>query len=444
MDLTTGSIPRQVVLFSLPLLGTLMLQLLFNAADVAIVGRFSSHRALAAVGATSSLISLLVNLLVGISVGCNVVAAHAFGSGDRPRMDRVLHTSILFSLIAGCLLAVAGVCLAKPLLLWMETPPDVLDAAALYMRIYFAGMPFLQVYNFGAALLRAVGDTRRPFLYLVFSGCLNVALNLFFVRGFHMAVEGVAMATVVSEGVAMAMVCRALARTGEGCHLTGKGLSIHWRTLGKMLSIGIPAGIQSCCFSFANVVIQSAINSFGSLAVAGSAAALNWECLVWTGSYCYNQTVTSFVAQNCGAGKLQRVKDSIRWCLIMGTAAPSLMGLLCCLWAVPLLHVFNDDPEVIQWGAQRMYTVLSGYAILGMMDTLCGAIRGMGRTLLVTVIMLVGVCGLRVVWTQFVFPFRPTISFLFLSYPISWCLPIFPVFLYLKALLKDFARHAHA
>ena len=437
MDLTTGSIPRKVILFSLPLLGTLILQLLFNAVDVAVVGRFASHRALAAVGSTSSLISLLVNLLVGVSVGCNVVAANAFGANDRPRLDKILHTAMAFSLVAGLILAALGIALARPLLRWMNTPPDVLDGAALYMRIYFAGMPFLQVYNFVSAILRAVGDTRRPFLYLVVSGFLNVGLNLVLVVFFHRTVDGVALATVISQGVAMVLVWRALERTGEGILLQWRKLAIHGGILGKILAIGVPAGIQSCCFSFSNVVIQSAINSFGSQAVAGCAAALIWECLAWTGSYCYNQTATSFVAQNLGAKNLPRVEKSICWCLLIGTVTPAVFGLLGLLGATPLLRLFNDDPQVIQWGIQRMQVVLSTYAILGIMDVLCGAIRGTGRSVFVTVVLLVGVCGGRIVWTRFLFPFHPTISFLFASYPLTWFVTLIPMGIYLRALLRN-------
>ncbi len=436
MDLTSGSIPRKVILFSLPLLGTLILQLLFNAVDVAVVGRFASHRALAAVGSTSSLISLLVNLLVGVSVGCNVVAANAFGANDRPKLDKILHTSMAFSLGAGIVLGILGLFLARPLLVWMNTPPDVLDGAVLYMRIYFAGMPFLQVYNFGSAILRAVGDTRRPFLYLVASGLLNVGLNLVLVVFCHRTVDGVALATVFSEGLSMILVWRALERTGEGICLQRRKLAIHWGILGKILAIGVPAGIQSCCFSFSNVVIQSAVNSFGSQCVAGCAAALIWECLAWTGSYGYNQTATSFVAQNLGAGNLPRVRSSIRWCLLTGTATPAILGLLGILAATPLLRLFNDDPQVIPWGIQRMQVVLSSYAILGIMDVLCGSIRGMGRSVFVTAVLLLGVCGCRILWTKFLFPLHPTISFLFLSYPVSWLISLIPMGIYLHALLK--------
>ncbi|MGN0866722.1 MAG: MATE family efflux transporter [Oligosphaeraceae bacterium] len=436
MDLTTGSIPRKVILFSLPLLGTMILQLLFNAVDVAVVGRFASHRALAAVGSTSSLIALLVNLLVGISVGCNVVAANAFGAKDRPRLDKVLHTAMTFSLVAGVLLGILGILLARPLLTWMNTPPDVLDGAVLYMRIYFAGMPFLQVYNFGSAILRAVGDTRRPFLFLVISGFLNAGLNLFLVAFCHRTVDGVALATIISEALAMVLVWRALGSIGDGVRLEWRRLGIHWGILGKILAIGVPAGIQSCCFSFSNVVIQSAINSFGSQGVAGCAAALIWECLVWTGSYCYNQTATSFVAQNLGARNIPRVRSSIRWCILIGTTTPAVLGLLGILFAAPLLRIFNDDPQVIQWGIQRMRVVLSTYAILGVMDSLSGAIRGTGRSVFITVVMLVGVCGFRVLWTKLVFPCHPTISFLFTSYPLSWLISLIPMGIYLHALLK--------
>ncbi len=440
MDLTEGNVGKKVILFSLPLLGSLLLQYLFHTADMAVVGRYSTHQALAAVGATSPLISLLLNLLVGISMGTCVVCANAFGAGDRRLLDKVIHTSMLFSLVAGFLLGAAGCLWTEPLLRWMDTPEDVMAGAKAYMQIFFVGMPCLQVYNFGAALLRGVGDTRRPFYYLVVSGILNVALNLFFVICMNMAVEGVAIATVISEGLSAILVWIALKNTGDGICLQWRRLSIHRGILAKILVIGVPAGIQGACFSFSNVVIQTAINSFGSLGVAGCTAGLIWEELAWTASYGFNQVATSFVGQNLGAGKWDRIRQSIWWCVFLGSLSPAFMGLAFFLFARPLLEMFLSSPDAIPWGYERMQIVLTTYAILGAMDAVSGSIRGLGRTVAITVIMLLGVCGLRVLWVHTVFPLKPTVTVLFTVYPISWAAALIPMAFYLCYLMKKKPR----
>lgn len=436
LNLTEGPIFTKVVRYSLPLLGMFVLQLLFNAVDMLVVGRFASSTALAAVGATTNLYHLLVNLLVGTSVGVSVVAANYFGAGNIRKLNETIHTSMLFALIAGIVFGIICFFLAEPLLRMMNTPQEVIDKSSLYIKICFAGLPFMQVYNFGSAILRAVGDTWRPMLYLIVAGVANIFLNLFFVVVLKHDVDGVATATVISNAISSILVWQAIPKTGSGIRLEFKELRINPAILKNVLVIGVAAGIQGACFSFSNVIIQSSINSFGAMAVAGCTAALILEGIAYAGSYSYQQTAISFVGQNYGARKRDTIIRSFWWCMLLGTLIPGFMGLVFYSFGRPLLGIFIPESEVIEFGMQRVRIVMLTYALIGPLDTLSGALRGLGRSVINTCIMLVGVCGIRLIWIFFVFPYHRTITFLFGSYPVSWAITCIPMAIYLYVIVK--------
>ena len=422
IDMCRGPLFGQIVLFSVPLMLSGLLQLFFNAADLIVVGRFASHEALAAVGATSSLTALIVNVFMGLSVGTNVLVANFFGAKDRKNVSRTVHTAILMAIFGGIVLAVIGIGLATPLLRLMATPENVIGKSSLYMWIYFAGMPFIMLYNFGSAVLRAVGDTRRPLYYLLFAGIVNVVLNLFFVLVCGMDVAGVAIATAVSQGIAAALVIRCLRNARDACRLRMRNLRIDPVILKRMLWIGLPAGIQGMFFSLSNITIQSSVNSFGSLAIAGNTAVASLEGFVYIGSNAFHQTVVSFAGQNLGGGQYNRIRRSIIYCALCSSAVCIVMGYGFFLNGHALLSIYNSTPEVINWGMLRMNILFSTYFLCGIMDVMSGALRGLGRSVMPAVITLIGVCVLRIVWVYTVFPVHPTMGNLMLSYPITWAI----------------------
>ena len=422
IDMCRGPLFGQIVLFSVPLMLSGLLQLFFNAADLIVVGRFASHEALAAVGATSSLTALIVNVFMGLSVGTNVLVANFFGAKDRKNVSRTVHTAILMAIFGGIVLAVIGIGLATPLLRLMATPENVIAKSSLYMWIYFAGMPFIMLYNFGSAVLRAVGDTRRPLYYLLFAGIVNVVLNLFFVLVCGMDVAGVAIATVVSQGIAAALVIRCLRNARDACRLRMRNLRIDPVILKRMLWIGLPAGIQGMFFSLSNITIQSSVNSFGSLAIAGNTAVVSLEGFIYIGSNAFHQTVVSFAGQNLGGGQYDRIRRSIIYCALCSSAVCIVMGYGFFLNGHALLSIYNSTPEVINWGMLRMNILFSTYFLCGIMDVMSGALRGLGRSVMPAVITLIGVCVLRIVWVYTVFPVHPTMGNLMLSYPITWAI----------------------
>ena len=422
IDMCRGPLFGQIVLFSVPLMLSGLLQLFFNAADLIVVGRFASHEALAAVGATSSLTALIVNVFMGLSVGTNVLVANFFGAKDHKNVSRTVHTAILMAIFGGIVLAVIGIGLATPLLRLMATPENVIAKSSLYMWIYFAGMPFIMLYNFGSAVLRAVGDTRRPLYYLLFAGIVNVVLNLFFVLVCGMDVAGVAIATVVSQGIAAALVIRCLRNARDACRLRMRNLRIDPVILKRMLWIGLPAGIQGMFFSLSNITIQSSVNSFGSLAIAGNTAVASLEGFIYIGSNAFHQTVVSFAGQNLGGGQYNRIRRSIIYCALCSSAVCIVMGYGFFLNGHALLSIYNSTPEVINWGMLRMNILFSTYFLCGIMDVMSGALRGLGRSVMPAVITLIGVCVLRIVWVYTVFPVHPTMGNLMLSYPITWAI----------------------
>ncbi len=440
MNLTEGPIFKQIVLFALPVYGSMMLQLLFNAADLVIVGQYASHQALAAVGSTTSLIHLLINFICGISLGSNVVAAHAYGAGDKKKLDDTVHTSMLVSIINGILGGLAGILAARWLLIRMGTPDDVIDGATLYFQIFFFGLPFLQVYNFGTSILRAVGDTQRPLIYLTLAGIVNVLLNMFFVIVCHMTVDGVAWATVASEALSAILVWRALTNTGDGVKLEFRKLRIHGGILKKIIILGVPAGLQGAAFSLSNVVIQSAINTFGSVGMAGNAATQALESMTYSSANCFHHAATSFTAQNYGARNLYRIKRAAWICIFCAMGCSGTLALLAFLNGSALISIFNDNPEVIEWGLQRMSAVFTTFSLIGFLEAVSGSLRGLGKSLFNTLFMIGGICGIRLLWVFFAFPHNRTIQYLFFSYPISWIVSDVVMGIYLYLVIRKIQR----
>ena len=424
MDMTTGPLLPKILTFAGPLMLTGILQLLYNAADIVVVGNFAGAQALAAVGSTSSLINLLVNVFMGLSVGASVLVAHFYGAGDVKRVQEGVHTSITVALVAGFASAVVGFTLARPMLEWMGSPEDVIDLATLYVRIFFLGMPANMLYNFGGAILRAVGDTKRPPVYLPISGMVNVALNLLLVIVFHLDVAGVAIATVASQVVSMFLVIRCLLHTDSVIHLDLRALRIHRESLKIIVRVGLPAGLQGSLFSISNVLIQSSVNSFQSIAMAGNAAASNLEGFVYTSMNSIYQADLTFASQNLGAGKYDRVKRLMWVALGVVSAIGISMGLLFLAFGEPLLSIYNSDPEVIAFGLRRMRIILPTYFICGIMDTMVGQLRGIGYSIMPMIVSLSGACLFRIVWilTIFAMPQYHTLEVLYVSYPISWAL----------------------
>ncbi len=422
INMTEGPLLRKLVQFSVPLAISGILQLLFNAADIVVVGRFAGSHSLAAVGSTGALNMLIINLFMGLSIGVNVLAARFYGAGRGRDLHETVHTAVLIAAISGFVLIFLGIGLSRPLLQMMDTPVDVIDHSVLYMRIIFAGMPACMLYNFGSAILRAVGDTQRPLYFLLTAGIINVLLNLFFVIVLHMGVAGVALATVISQCVSAALVILCLTRSEGPYRLNLKELKIYGPKLKDMTRIGIPAGIQSSMFSISNVLIQSTINSFGSVAMAGSTAAGNIEGFLFTSLDAFTQGSQSFVGQNYGAKKMDRVKRIIGICVGLVTALGLVLGVSAYLAADPLLGIYSSDPAVIEYGKQRMLINAVFYFTIGPMGIFVGGMRGMGYSILPMVDTIFGTCVLRVLWVYTVFVIWPSWLVLFASYPVSWAL----------------------
>lgn len=417
-----GPLLGKILIFYIPLMLSGILQLLFNAADIAVVGRFAGNESLAAVGSTGSLTNLIVNLFIGLSVGVNVLVARFYGSGQTSELKETVQTALATALVSGIFLIFAGFFLSKPALTWMDTPDDVIDHSVLYMRIYFGGMPFMMVYNFGSAVLRAVGDTRRPLFYLAIAGIVNVALNLVFVIGFSMGVAGVAAATVISQVISAVLIVRCLILSDSDYRLVLEGLRIAPDKLVKMVQIGIPAGMQGALFSISNVLIQSSVNSFGSVAMAGNTAGSNVEGFVYTAMNAFHQTAISFCGQNCGAMKYRRVGRVMLICEGLVAVVGAAMGGTAYLFAGTLLKIYTPDPYTIQYGVLRMSYICLPYFLCGMMDVMVGVLRGMGYAIMPMLVSLTGACLFRVVWIYTVFRQLHTLECLYISYPISWTL----------------------
>lgn len=429
MDMTEGALLPKVLMFSLPLIASGILQLLFNAADMVVVGRWAGKECLAAVGSTGSLINLMVNVFIGLSVGGSVAVARSFGANDPAAVHRSVHTAMSLAVIAGVVVGLVGFIFCRPLLKMMDNP--VLDLATTYMKIYFLGMPFNMVYNFGASILRAVGDTKRPLIYLTIAGVVNVVLNLILVIVFHMNVAGVAIATAVSQAVSAILVVLCLMRSHGVVHLDLKELRIHKKQLIDIAKVGLPAGLQGSLFSISNVLIQSSVNGFGEVVVAANSAGGNLEGFVYTSMNAIHQAALTFASQNLGAGKIKRVRRSVWVCVATVAVIGLLFGNLMLAFGRPLLSLYLDDPTaldpatgvtVLDYSIKRLSYMLPLYCLCGLMDVMVGSLRGVGYSIMPMIVSLTGACLFRVVWILTVFAATPTLDVLYVSYPISWAL----------------------
>lgn len=426
MDMCNGTILKKMLMFAVPLMFSSVLQLLFNAADIVVVGRYAGDNSLAAVGSNTSMINLLTNLFIGLSVGANVLVAHYYGAKQQEDLKKTVHSAMKMAIISGLLLTVIGVFGARQILIWMQTPADVLDLAVEYLRIYFCGMTATMVYNFGSAILRAVGDTKRPLYYLFFSGVVNVVLNLLFVIKFDMDVAGVALATVISQCISAALVVRCLVKEQGGIHLNLRELKVDRNTFIKIMRIGLPAGFQGVVFSLSNVVIQSSINLFGPVVVAGNSAASNLEGFVYMAMNAMYQAAISFTSQNVGAGKFNRINKILltaQGCVIF---VGVVFGNLVYFFGRELLGLYSHNPEVIDAGMERLKVIVTVYALCGMMDVMVGSLRGLGYSIMPMIVSLIGACGLRLLWIATVFQMEQfhTIEMVYITYPITWILTL--------------------
>ena len=422
-NLLEGPLLPNIITYTIPIILTSLLQLLFNAADLVVVGRFCGSVSVAAVGATGSITNLIVNLFIGLSVGAGVSVAHAYGERDAQAVHRTVHTAVITALVGGAVLTVIGVTFSETFLHMMGTPENVLKLSAVYMKIYFGGIVFSMIYNFCASILRAAGDTKSPLVFLSIAGVVNVVLNLIFVTAFHMNVAGVALATTISQAVSAVLVVLALMKRDDACRLDLRMVRFHKAQLIKMIKIGLPAGIQGSLFSISNVLIQSSINSFGDIFMSGNAAASNIEGFAYVCINAFSQASVNFVGQNAGAKQYDRVRKTVLICLACVFVVGLGVGLLFYTFAEQLLSIYiTDSAEAISYGVIRMAFICLTYFTCGMMDSLTGALRGLGASMVPMVICILGVCVFRVAWIYTIFqvPQFHTPECLYLSYPISW------------------------
>ena len=424
IDMCNGTLMDKLISFSLPLMLSGILQLLFNAVDIIVVGRFTGRQALAAVGSTTALINIFTNLFIGISLGANVLAARFYASGKEKEMSETVHTSITLALISGLVMALAGVLLARFALNLMGTPNDVIDQSVLYMRIYFLGMPFFMLYNYGAAILRAVGDTKRPLFFLVISGMTNAVLNLVLVILFHMGVAGVAIGTIVSQLISSILVLRCLYTSNTSYRLYFSKLGIKTQYLKQIFQVGIPAGIQSTVINLSNALLQSSVNSFGSVAMAGYTAANNIFGFLYMSVNAVTQSCMSFTSQNYGVKKLKRMDRVLLDCMILSVGVTLTLGCGAYFFGPELLKIYTSDADVIRCGVEVLAFTTVPYFCCGIMDLLPGALRGMGYSGVPMILSIIGTVGTRIVWIFGLFPAHRSLSFLFISYPVSWILTI--------------------
>lgn len=424
IDMCNGSILDKLISFSIPLMLSGILQLLFNAVDIIVVGRFTGSEALAAVGSTTALINVFVNFFIGISLGSNVLAARFYAAGKDKEMSETVHTAITLALISGVVMGIVGVVSAKGALQLMDTPDNVLNLSTLYMRIYFVGMPFFMLYNYGAAILRAVGDTKRPLMFLIVSGATNVVLNLILVIRFHMGVAGVAIATVISQGISCVLVLRCLYYSEGSYQLRFSKLGMKARYVKQIFQVGVPAGIQSTIINFSNVLLQSSVNSFGSVAMAGYTAANNILGFLYVSVNSITQACMSFTSQNYGVRKFKRMDKILMECLGLTMVVALVLGGGSYLFGSELMHIYTKSADVVACGTDIMLYTTVTYFLCGIMDLFPGALRGMGHSAVPMILSVIGTVGTRIVWIYWVFPQHRALDFLFISYPVSWILTI--------------------
>ena len=440
-DMLQGPLLSNIIGYTVPIILTSVLQLLFNAADLVVVGRFCGSISVAAVGATGSITALIVNLFIGLSVGAGVTVAHGLGSREEDMVHRTVHTALPVALLSGAVLTGLGILLSRALLVMMGTPEDVLPLSSIYMKIYFCGITFTMVYNFVAAILRAVGDTKSPLVHLTVAGVINVLLNLIFVTVLHMNVAGVALATAISQAYSAVMVTIVLMKRTDACHLNLRKMHIYKIQLMKILRIGLPAGIQSSLFSISNVMIQSSINSFGGIVMSGNAASQNIEGFLYVSLNAFHQTAVNFIGQNMGAKKFDRVKKILWICLGCVCVVGLGLGLLIGGLGETLLSIYiTDSAEAITWGLTRLSIICTTYFICGLMDVSTGALRGMGASVSPMIISVLGVCGVRIGWVMTIFqiPQFHTPQSLYYSYIVSWAMTfLVQMFAFLKIYKKN-------
>ena len=424
IDMCNGSIMDKLISFSLPLMLSGILQLMFNAVDIIVVGRFSGSVALAAVGSTTALINVFTNLFIGISLGANVLAARFFAAGKEKEMSETVHTAITLALISGVIMAFVGLIFSRGALELMDTPEDVIGQSTLYMKIYFLGMPFFMLYNYGAAILRAVGDTKRPLIFLIISGVVNAGLNMILVIVFHLDVEGVAIATVISQLISCVLVLRCLYRSQTSYQLRFSKLKINTAYLKQIFQVGIPAGIQSTVINFSNALLQSSVNSFGSIAMAGYTAANNIFGFLYMSVNSVTQACMSFTSQNYGVRKYKRMDKVLIDCIIISVVTALTLGCSAYFFGPEILKIYTKDSEVIQCGREIMAYTTVPYFLCGIMDLFPGALRGMGHSAVPMILSVIGTVGTRIVWIFGIFPNHRSLSVLFISYPASWILTI--------------------
>ena len=444
MDMCHGPLFKEILFFTIPLIGSLYLQITFNTADLIVLGRFASEGDLAAVGATTSLTNLLLNLCLGLSAGASVVVGQYFGAKDADKVSSTTHTAMLLSLVAGAIFGILGIFASEPLLWRMRTPLEILPKSVLYMRICFAGMPFKMVYAYGSAILRAAGDTMRPLVFLGIAGVANLLMNLFFVICCHMDVDGVGLATIISHAISAILIWWAMSVTPEIGGLRFRKLRFDRPILKRILWIGIPIGLQGISFNLANIIIQASINTFGALALSGNTASLTIEYYLSNCSGGVQTTAISFTAQNLGGRQYKRLKKSFFYCCLISCTAVMTMAGFGLVFGRQLLGIFTHNPEVIDWGQLRMNIMFSTYAIGCIMNVMTGTMRGLGRSMTAFGIVFTFACVFRIAWVLFVFPLHRTYSMLITVFPISWLLIVISIGIYLFFIFRKFPKDGRA
>lgn len=446
MNMTQGNLYKQIIIYALPLIATNILQLLFNAADVAVLSIFAQDGdlAIAAVGSTGAIVNLVIGLFVGLSVGANVLIARCVGMQDRESAKRTVGMSVVLSVLVGIFLAVIGTIMARRFLEWTHVDAAALDKATVYLTIYFLGMPIMMLYNFAASILRAVGDTFRPLIFLVIGGVANVILNIFFVLVVGWDVEGVAIATVVSQAVSATLCIVTIAREKGYCKLEFKYMRFYKRELVDMIKIGVPAGLQGCVFSISNVIIQSTINTFGLAAMSANTITSQMEGFIYNATYSVSLSALAFVSQNYGAGNVERMRKSVRISMLYGVGIGAIMGALVMALRYQLCSIMSSDTEVLKICSEKLMILSMSYVLCGIMDVFSNAVRGLGRSTIAMLVSLAGSCLFRIIWIKFIYPYSPTLNMIFVVYPISWALTIaifaciyFPL---IKKTNKEFAE----
>ncbi|MCR5041283.1 MAG: MATE family efflux transporter [Clostridia bacterium] len=419
-EMTSGPFFRKIVMFAIPVTLTGLLQIVYNTADTAVVGQFAGKTALAAVGSTGSMIGLIVNLFTGLSMGAGVLTARLLGAGDGEGVRRAVHTAMGLSLLSGFAVGAVGVVFSPTLLRWMQAPADTIELSTLYVRIYFLGAPGSMVFNFSAAIIRSTGDTKRPLAYLASSGLVNILLNLFTIIVLRWGVAGVAVATIASQYMTAVLAVRRLVKTDESVRLTVRDVRFHGAELRQILRIGVPAGLQNALFSISNVIIQSNVNSFGSDAMAGISAGSNFDAYVYTATNGYTQAAMTFISQNVGAKKRENIRKLWGLSVLGASAAAAVLQTAGFIMRYQIVRIFSSDPTVAEIGAERMALIMPFFIFCSLMDVTAGAVRGLGRSFQIMLVSLFGACGIRLIWVFFILPVNRTLSFLYISYPLSW------------------------